>query len=201
MLVGAAAIGVDYGVAVQTKRKAQGAADVAAMVAAIDIANATAIARRSLADNGYAATQSTVTTGTYDSTASLGARFSEGVGTGGNAVKVKLTANAPDDLRPSPRPAGVRCGGRDGDGGGDGAVRGLSPSARASSPSTAAVANLVLGALLGAKLSLGAVDYNALLTTRVDGLRVLDALGASLGLQAASYTRDPPGQCQHRGRC
>ncbi len=33
------------------------------------------------------------------------------------------------------------------------------------------------------------VDYDALASVRVDGLRVLDALGASLGLQDAGYTR------------
>lgn len=50
------------------------------------------------------------------------------------------------------------------------------------------IANAVLGALLGARLSLSVSDYDALLGARVDGLRVLDALGASLNMQAASYT-------------
>ncbi|NOJ99767.1 hypothetical protein HMI51_43735, partial [Corallococcus coralloides] len=50
------------------------------------------------------------------------------------------------------------------------------------------IANAVLGALLGAKLSLGVSDYNALASAKVDGLRVLDALAASLNLQAANYT-------------
>ncbi len=50
------------------------------------------------------------------------------------------------------------------------------------------IANAVLGALLGARLSLSVSDYDALLGARVDGLRVLDALGASLNMQVASYT-------------
>ncbi|WP_331298914.1 hypothetical protein [Methylobacterium oryzae] len=50
------------------------------------------------------------------------------------------------------------------------------------------IANALLGALLGAKLSLSVSDYDALASARVDGLRVLDALGASLNMQAANYT-------------
>ncbi len=50
------------------------------------------------------------------------------------------------------------------------------------------IPNAVLGALLGAKLSLGVSDYAALASAKIDGLRVLDALAASLNLQAANYT-------------
>ncbi|MGU3469474.1 hypothetical protein ACLBXO_32110, partial [Methylobacterium sp. C33D] len=50
------------------------------------------------------------------------------------------------------------------------------------------IAYALLGALLGAKLSLSVSDYDALASARVDGLRVLHALGASLNMQAANYT-------------
>lgn len=187
MLMGVGAVGIDLGLAVQTKRKAQGAADVAAMLAAIDVGNAVPLARRSLGDNGYGAAQATIGTGTYDSTAPVGARYSEGAGGTGNAVRVRLTATSPATFA---RVIGL-----------PGSVP-VSVTATAATAQFAAftvgsglvsldggIANAVLGALLGAKLSLSAMDYNALVGARVDGLRVLDALGGSLGLQAGNYTQ------------
>ncbi|WP_204327080.1 hypothetical protein, partial [Stenotrophomonas maltophilia] len=44
------------------------------------------------------------------------------------------------------------------------------------------IANAVLGALLDTRLSLRAMDYDALLSTRVDAFRFLDALDARLNL-------------------
>lgn len=186
MIMGAAAVGIDLGVAVHMKRKAQGAADVAAMLAAVDIANADPLARRSLADNGFGTAAATVNPGTYDSTAAIGARYTDGGGAG-NAVRVKLTATAPATFA---RVVGL-----------PGTVP-ITVTATAATAQFAAftvgsgiaavdggIANAVLGSLLGVKLSLRAVDYDALAGVRIDGLRVLDALGASLGLQNAGYTR------------
>ncbi|WP_426219752.1 TadG family pilus assembly protein [Methylobacterium sp. NFXW15] len=186
MIMGAAAVGIDLGVAVHMKRKAQGAADVAAMLAAVDIANAAPLARRSLADNGFGTAAATVNLGTYDSTAAIGARYTDGGGAG-NAVRVKLTTTAPATF--------VRFVGL------PGSVP-ITVTATAATAQFAAftvgsgiaavdggIANAVLGSLLGVKLSLRAVDYDALAGVRIDGLRVLDALGASLGLQNAGYTR------------
>lgn len=187
MLMAVGAVGIDLGVAVQTKRKAQGAADVAAMLAAIDVGHAGDLARRSLADNGYAASQATIGTGTYDSSAANGARYSEATGGTGNAVRVRLTAAAPATFaRVIGMPGSVPI-----------AVTATAATAQFAAFSVGSglasldggIANGVLGALLGAKLSLSVMDYNALLGARVDGLRVLDALGASLGLQAGSYTQ------------
>ncbi|MCJ2012220.1 hypothetical protein MKK53_06780 [Methylobacterium sp. J-076] len=187
MLFGVGAVGVDLGLAVHTRRKAQGAADVAAMLAAIDVTNASPIARRSLADNGFETAQASVTVGTYDSSAVVGARYSEGAGGAGNAVRVKLGTTSPTTFA---RLVGM-----------PGAVP-IAVTATAATAQFAAftvgsglagfdggVANLVLGSLLGARLSLGVMDYTALVGARVDGLRVLDALGVSLGLTGASYTQ------------
>jgi uncharacterized membrane protein len=186
-LMSLAAIGVDLGLAVQTRRQAQGAADVAAMLAAIDLANAAATGRKALADNGYGNAVSSVTLGSYDATGTMGLRFRTETGQT-NAVQVKLTTRTPYAF---------------------GKAVGLPGSVPVQVTATAAaaqfaafsvgsglvdtdgtgIANAVLGALLGAKLALGIGDYNALATARIDGLRVLDALGSSLGLQAASYSR------------
>lgn len=187
VLMGAAAVGVDLGVVVQARRKAQGAVDIAAMLAASDIANAPTAARRSLADNGYGTAVSSSITGSYDAAAAAGTRFQAGAGPA-NAVRVSLSTPVPVSF---------------------GRVIGLPAAVSISATGTAAAAqfaaftvgsglaaldgsglpNAVLGALLGTKLTLSLMDYNALAGARIDSFRVLDALGASLNLQAASYTQ------------
>lgn len=187
MLMGAGAVGLDLGLVFQARRKAQGAADIAAMLAAVDTANADALARRSLADNGYGASAATVATGLYDASLSgpPDSRFSAGASPA-NAVRVAVATTVPVTFgRAVGLPGSVPI-----------RVTGTAASAQFAAFTIGSgiaaldggIANAVLGALLGAKLSLGAVDYNALLSARLDGLRLLDALGASLGLQAGSYT-------------
>ena len=188
MLMGAGAVGLDLGLVFQARRKAQGAADIAAMLAAVDATNADSLARRSLADNGYGASAATVATGLYDAStsgAAPGSRFSTGASPA-NAVRVALATTVPVTFgRAIGLPGSVPI-----------RVTGTAASAQFAAftigSGTAAldggIANAVLGALLGAQLSLGVSDYNALLSARIDGLRLLDALGAGLGLQAGSYT-------------
>lgn len=69
MLMGAGAVGIDLGMVFQARRKAQGAADIAAMLAAVDPTQADTVARRSLSDNGYGTATSTVDAGSYDASA------------------------------------------------------------------------------------------------------------------------------------
>lgn len=188
MLLGAGAVGLDLGLVVQARRKAQGAADIAAMLAAVDTANADSLGRRSLADNGYGAATATIAAGRYDaSTAGVapGSRFSTGASPA-NAVRVALATAVPVIFaRAMGLPGAVPI-----------RVTGTAASAQFAALTIGSglaaldggIANAVLGALLGTRLSLGLLDYNALLSARIDGLRLLDALGASLGLPAASYT-------------
>lgn len=187
-LMGAGAVGLDLGLVFQARRRAQGAADIAAMLAAVDTTRADSLARRSLADNGYGTAGATVVTGAYDGgTAGVapGSRFSDGANPA-NAVRVALSTTVPVHFGRAiglPGQVPIR-------------VTGTAASAQFAAFTIGSgtarldggIANAVLGGLLGAKLSLSVIDYDALLGTRVDGLRVLDALGASLGLQAASYT-------------
>ncbi|MCJ2094824.1 pilus assembly protein TadG-related protein [Methylobacterium sp. J-072] len=188
LLMGAGAVGIDLGQVFQARRKAQGAADIAAMLAAIDPTKADTVARRSLVDNGFDPARATVATGGYDaSTPNVvpGSRFNSGASPA-NAVRVGLSTNVPVTFgRAIGLPGSVPI-----------RVTGTAASAQFAAftigSGTAAlsggIANAVLGALLGAKLSLGVGDYNALAGANVDGLRVLDALSASLNLQAANYT-------------
>lgn len=186
--MGAGAVGIDLGQVFQARRKAQGAADIAAMLAAVDPTKAVAVARRSLVDNGYDPTRATVATGGYDASTpnvAPGSRFNSGASPA-NAVRVGLSTTVPVTFgRAIGLPASVPI-----------RVSGTAASAQFAAftigSGTAAlsggIANAVLGALLGTKLSLGVSDYNALASAKVDGLRVLDALSTSLNLQAANYS-------------
>lgn len=188
MLMGAGAVGIDLGMVFQARRKAQGAVDIAAMLAAVDPAQADTAARRSLGDNGYATATATVSPGRYDASApgtAPGSRFKAG-GSPANAVRVGLSTSVPVTFgRAIGLPAAVPL-----------RVTGTAASAQFAAFTIGSgtlqlqggIANALLGALLGAKLSLSVSDYDALASARVDGLRVLDALGASLNMQAANYT-------------
>lgn len=188
LLMGAGAVGIDLGQVFQARRKAQGAADIAAMLAAVDPAKADTVARRSLGDNGYGTAQATVATGGYDASApnvAPGSRFNPGASPA-NAVRVGLSTTVPVTFgRAIGLPGSVPI-----------RVTGTAASAQFAAFTigsgtallSGGIANAVLGALLGAKLSLGVSDYTALASAKVDGLRVLDALAASLNLQAANYT-------------
>lgn len=187
-LLAAGAVGVDLGLVFQARRKAQGAADIAAMMAAIDPSQADTMARRSLGDNGYGSAAATVDVGTYDASvpgAAPGSRFHPG-SSPANAVRVGLSTSVPMTFG---RTLGLS-------GSVPLRVAGTAASARFAAFSIGSgtvqfsngIANALLGSLLGTQLSLSVADYNALLGARVDGLRVLDALATSLNLQAASYS-------------
>ncbi len=188
MLMGAGAVGIDLGLVFQARRKAQGAVDIAAMLAAVDPSQADTVARRSLGDNGYGAATATVAPGSYDASTkgvAPGGRFSAG-GSPANAVRVGLATSVPVTFgRAIGLPAAVPL-----------RVTGTAASAQFAAFTIGSgtlrleggIANALLGALLGARLSLSVSDYDALASARVDGLRVLDTLGASLNMQAANYT-------------
>lgn len=181
MLFGMAAFGVDLGTVVQTRRKAQGAADIAAMLAASDPARADQLARRSLADNGFGTGTITVATGRYDASGQVAApqRFKAGGGPT-NAVRVALKSSVQTHFTPIlglPKQYEINAAGT---------AASVQLAAFWVGSGTAAldggIANAVLGALLGTRLSLSVSDYNALLNARIDSYRFLDALGARIGL-------------------
>ncbi|WP_019906971.1 TadG family pilus assembly protein [Methylobacterium sp. 77] len=186
-LMAVAAIGVDLGAMVLARRRAQGAVDLAAMIAATNLTNANALARQSLSDNGYAAAQIVVESGTYSGDAKLaaGSRFVAGVAPA-SAVRVAIQTTTPTYFAPA---LGF---GRDVAIG----VKGTAATAQFASFTIgsglasvdAGIANAILGAMLGRTLSLSVMDYNALLSTRIDAFRFLDALAPTLNLKAGSYS-------------
>ncbi len=186
-LLGAAAFGLDLSRLYGSQRRVQGAADLAALSAASDLSTADAAARRALADNGFGdGTRIGVQAGTYLRSAAVanGSRFTPGA-TAPNAVRVSLTAPVPLTFgRYLGLPAHY-----------DVSAVGTAANTRFAAFSVgsgvvaldAGLANAVLGALLGTSLSLDLMDYEALLSTRIDVFRFLDALALDLGLQAVSY--------------
>ena len=188
LLMGVSAVGLDLGVVFQARRKAQGAVDVAAMVAAANPGQAETLARQSLTDNGYGTgSPVSITAGAYAAKSQVApaSRFQSG-GAPSNAVRVALETSVRTNFA---------------------RALGLAPLVPIRVTGTAAqaqfaafslgsgtvalqggIANALLGAMLGAKLSLSVMDYNALAGAHVDAFRFLDALSTSLNLQAASYS-------------
>ncbi|NEU11698.1 hypothetical protein G3T14_06085 [Methylobacterium sp. BTF04] len=188
VLLGAAALGIDIGAMVVARRKAQGAVDIAATLAAANPALADVLARRSLSDNGYGANATiTVQAGTYagDSKVPVDQRFVVGASPA-SAVRVAMQTATPTFFAPAiglGREAAI-------------GVKGIAASAQFASFTIgsglasldAGIANAILGAMLGKPISLSVMDYNALASTRIDAFRVLDALAPTLNLQAGNYT-------------
>lgn len=187
-LLGLAAFGIDLAVLYKAKRQAQGSVDVAAMLAAADLTQADAIARRALSENGFGSGAAIVVTrGRYvaDPNRPADERFVAGAAPY-NAVRVGLRASAPTHFtRLIGLPSTFALG-----------ASGTAAKAEFAAFSIGSglasldggIANAVLGALIGAKVSLTVMDYNALVSSRIDAFRFLDALATEIGLEAASYT-------------
>lgn len=208
----ALALGVDVGFLSMQRREAQQTADLAAISAATDITNAEKVVLQHFRINnlnlavrtpsgflidstnpvaldedkifeskdGYA----TVMKGTYvpDPSIEAGKRFVEGA-TPANAVQVAITEKGklyfggafttPPMLTARGTASSTR-------------IAAFSVGSRLASVD-GGMLNALLGGLLGTTVSLKAVDYNALLTTDVNALRVIDALALNLGIKAGTY--------------
>lgn len=182
-----AAFGVDEGSLYYERRTLQGATDIAAIVAAANIGKAELAANKALADNGIAAHENrrvTVETGFYTADKSLLPleRFTPG-GVTRNAVRV--TVEKPGTLYF----AGTFA-----------SPPNMSTTAVASADAQAAfavgsrlaslnggVVNQLLGGLLGTSISLSAMDYDALLASRINVLSFFDALATELDITAGTY--------------
>lgn len=194
----ASALAVDEGSLYLQRRTAQSAVDLASIAAANDPANAFAIVRQHLVDAGLVASSATqisladpnattrlvVQTGKYsaDSTLAVGQRFQ----VSNNAINaVRVSFVEPGTLffaRPwaQTQSIGVR------------ATASVSPQVAFSIGSTLVnmsdgIPNAVLNALLGSNVSLSAVSYDALLSTKISLFPFLDALAQELGITAGTY--------------
>uniref|UniRef100_UPI0037D9DFBF TadG family pilus assembly protein n=1 Tax=Tardiphaga sp. TaxID=1926292 RepID=UPI0037D9DFBF len=183
-----AALGVDVGTIAADRRKTQSAADIAAIVAASNLTNATNAARSAVTNNNYPATALTsVELGTYtaDSSIPVQSRFvTPAVGTA-NAARVTVQTSTPlyfskfftgsnaFTIKTQAIAANTQIGS-------------FAIGSRLASLN-GGLLNSVLGSLLGTTLSLSVMDYQALLNARIDAFDFLSALSTRIGLTAATY--------------
>lgn len=205
-------LGLDYGMLTLQQRRLQETADLSAIVAASDVTNAQANILNYFAKNnlnmaiqtatGYVSNTGTIqlndsisvaklegiatmTLGTYvpDPTIALGNRFVSGA-TPYDAVKVSvrqpgsLVFAATFATPPTLQAVGTASTEK---------IAAFSIGSGLASVNNGLL-NAILGGLLGTTLSLSAVDYNALLSTNVNALSVVDSLATNLNLTAGSYS-------------
>lgn len=187
MIIACAALGVDVGSIFADKRRTQSAADLAAIVAASDLTNASRAAAATVAKNNYPPDSLVaVEPGVYTAKASLSPqqRFVAGA-TPANAVRVSLKTKTPLYF------GKVITGDSQWD---------VKATAIASTTQLATFAigsrlaslnggllNSLLGGMLGTTLSLSVMDYNALLGAKVDAFDFLSALATRVNLTGVTY--------------
>lgn len=189
ILVGFTALGVDVGNMFADRRKAQSTADLAAIAAVSDIANADKAAGATVARNGYLNNASYgLEYGTYtpDSKVTPGNRFKIGDVASANAARITLTTVTPLYF------AGLITG-RD-----SFVIKTTATATRSAFASFAigsrlasvdgGLLNQLLGGMLGTSLSLSAMDYQSLLAAQLDMFGFMDALASRLNLTAGSYS-------------
>jgi len=187
MIVGFAAVAIDLGSVYLQTRQLQGMADLAALAAARDLANAQAAAEATAKANGWkGALVVTVTPGAYtpDAAVAAGSRFTAGASSP-NAVRVKIRGKADlffgqmllgkssTDIQRTATAAKAE-------------MASFSLGSRLASLN-GGVANALLTELTGSSVSLSVMDYNALAAANVDLFQYVDALRTSVNLKGASY--------------
>lgn len=187
LVIACAALGVDVGAIFADKRRTQSATDLAALVAASDLTNASRAAAATVAKNNYPPESLVaVEPGVYTANASLTPqqRF-VAAATPANAVRVTMQTKTPLYFGKALT--------------GDSQWN-LKATAIASTTRLASFAigsrlvslnggllNSLLGGMLGTTLSLSAMDYNALLSAKIDAFDFLSALATRVNLTGVSY--------------
>lgn len=189
LAVSCAALGVDIGSIAADRRKTQSAADLAAIVAASNLSNATNAATAAVTNNNYPATAVTnVELGTYTANSNIAAasRFVTPATGTANAARVSLQTSTPlyfskfftgssaftiktQAVAVSTRMASFAIGSR---------LASLNGG----------ILNGMLGSLLGTTLSLSVMDYQSLLNARIDAFDFLNALATRVNLTAGTYS-------------
>jgi uncharacterized membrane protein len=190
VVLGIATVAIDVGSFYHAERRAQNAADLAALAAAQDLGHATRIASATVAANGIVLTQPLdVAFGTYraDPSVAPGARYQPSVDGAANAVRVSLHS---DSTLFFGRALGL----------GDKLHVSVSATAAEAAFATFAIGsrlvsldggllNQILGGTLGMSLNLTAMDYQALASAQVDLPKFLSAVAAHADLTAVTYSQ------------
>jgi uncharacterized membrane protein len=189
LVLGCTALGVDVGSIYADRRKAQSAADLAAIVAAGNLGKATSAAAATVMANGYPANALlSVELGTFTANPALApqARFVTPATGAPNAARVTLRTETPLYF------ARMFTGGSSH----------FDITSRATAASTALASfaigsrlvslnggllNAMLGRMLGTTLSLSAMDYQALIDAHIDAFDFINALATRLDLTGVTY--------------
>lgn len=184
--VGATALAVDMGSLYVERRKAQGAVDLAAMAAAANLSNAEAAARATLTANGIGdAGNLLVELGHYEADPSISheQRFVPGhspqnaarvtLAKPGNIYFAKAFTRRTFNIQVSATAAS-----------GDLAAYSIGSRLLAVRDG---VVNSLLGGLLGSKVSLSVMDYDALVKSDIDLMDFMDALATHVNVTGGTY--------------
>jgi uncharacterized membrane protein len=183
-----AALGVDVGTIAADRRKTQTAADLAAIVAASNLGNATNAAQAAVTTNNYPASALVgVELGTYTANSAVAAqsRFVTPATGTANAARVTLQTATPlyfshfftgsNNFTIKTTATATTT-----------AMASFSIGSRLASLN-GGLLNSVLGSMLGTTLSLSVMDYNALLSARIDAFSFLSALATRVSLTGVTY--------------
>ncbi|MGM4889144.1 TadG family pilus assembly protein [Tardiphaga sp. 20_F10_N6_6] len=183
-----AALGVDIGTIAADRRKTQAATDLAAIVAASNLSNATNAAKAAVTSNNYPASALVgVELGTYTTNSAVAAqsRFVTPATGTANAARVSLQTATPlyfshfftgsNNFTIKTTATATTT-----------AIASFSIGSRLASLN-GGLLNSVLGSMLGTTLSLSVMDYNALLGARIDAFTFLSALATRVGLTGVTY--------------
>jgi uncharacterized membrane protein len=186
-LIGFAALGVDVGSIYTDRRKAQSVADLAALAAVANLTNADRAAAATLASNKLMNASYSLQYGVYTADPALAPenRFAPSSAAAANAARVVLNTSTPLFF------ARVVTG-KD-----TFAISSTATAAQSSFVNFAigsrllqvdgGLLNSVLGSLLGTTLSLSAMDYNALLSAKLDAFGFVNALATRLQITSGTY--------------
>jgi uncharacterized membrane protein len=190
LVLGCAALGIDVGSIYADRRKSQSAADLASIVAASNLGKAVSAATATVTANGYPADALvSVELGTYTANAALSpqARFTTPAAGVANAARVTLKTQTPLYF------ARMFSGGKDHFDINSTAVAASTAVASFSIGSRLAalnggLVNAMLGGMLGTTLSLSVMDYQALISARIDAFDFLSALATRVNLTGVTYS-------------
>jgi uncharacterized membrane protein len=188
LVIGCAALGVDLGSIFADRRKTQSTADLAAMVAASNITNATNAASATVVQNNYPASALvSVELGTYTANSAIApsARFVTPAVGAANAARVTLNTKTPLYFARYITGANQFT---------------IKTQAVATSTALASFSigssllsvnggliNSMLGGMLGTSLWLSVMDYQSLASARIDAFDFMSALATRVNLTGVTY--------------
>ncbi|WP_407150863.1 pilus assembly protein TadG-related protein [Bradyrhizobium sp. ORS 86] len=188
LVVGCAGLAVDLGTIFADRRKTQSTADLAAITAAANLNNAVNAATATVTQNNYPASALvSVQLGTYTANSAIApqSRFVTPAVGAANAARVTLNTQTPLYFARYLTGASSYT---------------IRTSATASSTAMASfaigsrllslnggVVNAMLGSMLGTTLSLSVMDYQALLSAKIDALDFLSALATRVNMTGVTY--------------